>query len=479
MKKSIFWVSFFFILQSVASLSAVDIDSLIESAKQESEILQMYTLNKKSGELSLQVGDATDTTGVTVSGGVGYQGSDTTSTSPIVERISGKVGLDVTLPNDQKTTINFSTGNINYYIADQDFLVSPTLGVSHTFITSDNGETLEDLQTGKNSLNIEYAYRVNESNFVSSIYSKISEIVNVEKSLISSEKDIITLQTIMDNTITLGTYTTDSVKYKSYELQMKNYNRMKQNYEKQLAILTKQFKQITNSEYSAIDMVEIPTLSFTPLAMGNTKVILSSLDVEIAKEQLALYNRRNVSGTAGSTVPSFNVSGDAGFNYDYTLTNSVDYSIGAGASYNGSSFALSSRVDLGIDSSGVTPALSVSGSWSNNANSKKIVIERASLENSVTIKELEYTQALLDYQISSQSLSSDVFNYENEVSEFNQSKEFNLSVLETQTQAYALGLSKESDVYSARVTIALDEKQEQLIALKGRVLAERIKSMQY
>jgi len=42
-----------------------------------------------------------------------------------------------------------------------------------------------------------------------------------------------------------------------------------------------------------------------------------------------------------------------------------------------------------------------------------------------------------------------------------------------------LGLAKESDVYNARVSIALDEKQEQLLALKGRVLAERIKSMQF
>jgi outer membrane protein TolC len=320
---------------------------------------------------------------------------------------------------------------------------------------------------------------VNESNFVTSIYNKISEIINVEKSLISNEKDIITLQTIMDNTITLGTYTKESVTYKSYELQMKNYVRVKQNYEKQLTILKKQFRQITNSEYSAIDQIEIPSLSFTPLSMGSTEVILASLDVEIAKEQLALYNRRNVKGTSGSTVPSFTLNGDAGINYINTTANTVDYTFGAGASYNGPSFSVGTRLNVGIDSSGVTPSISLSGSWTNNADSKKDILEKTSLENSVSIKELEYTQALLDYQISSQSLISDIFNYEHEVSEFNQSKDFNQQVFETQTEAYSLGLAKESDVYSARVSIALDEKQEQLLALKGRVLAERIKSMQF
>ena len=477
MKKSIFWISFFFILQSVASLSAVDIDSLIERAKQESEILKMYTLNKKSGELSLQVQDVENAIGVTVSGGAGYQGSNVSSS--IDESIAGSVGVDLILPNDQNTSINFSTGNIQYKPIGPVFSLSPSLGVSHTIITSDNGDTLDDLQAGKNSLNIEYAYRVNESNFVTSIYNKISEIINVEKSLISNEKDIITLQTIMDNTLTLGTYTKESVTYKSYELKMKNYVRVKQNYEKQLTILKKQFRQITNSEYSAIDQIEIPSLSFTPLSMGSSEVILASLDVEIAKEQLALYNRRNVKGASGSTVPSFTLNGDAGITYVNSTANTVDYSLGAGASYSGPSFSVGTRLNVGIDSSGVTPSVSLTGSWTNNADSKKSILERTSLENSVSIKELEYTQALLDYQISSQSLMSDIFNYEHEVSEFNQSKDFNQQVFATQTEAYALGLAKESDVYSARVNIALDEKQEQLLALKGRVLVERIKSMQF
>lgn len=479
MKKSIFWISFFFILQSVASLSAVDIDALIERAKGESEILQMYTLNKKSGELSLASSEVKDVTGVTVSGGAGYQESRLNPLSPLQDSIAGNIGVDITLPTDQKTTISFSTGNINYFTSTQDFLISPSLGVSKTFITQDNGEKLEDLQTGKNSLNVEYAYRVNESNFVSSIYSKVSEIINVEKSLISKEKEIITLQTIIDNTIALGTYSTDSVKFKSYELGMKNYQRMKQNYEKQLIILKKQFKQITNQEYTAIDQIEIPTLSFSPLAMGNTKVILASFDVEIAKEQLALFTRRNVKGAAGSTVPSFSISGKAGVGYIHSTSDTVDYSIGGGASYNGASFSLGTQVEVGIDSGGVTPTVSISGSWSNNTSSTKTTIEKESLENTLAMKELEYTQALLDYQIASQSLSSDIFNYENEVNEFNQSKEYNESVLESQKEAYEAGLAKESDVYSARVNIALDEKTQQLLALKGRILTERIKSMQF
>ncbi len=477
MRKSIFWISFFFLIQSVSSLSAVDIDSLINLAKQESEILQMYTLNKKASELTLAKSEIKDTLGVSIDGGVGYQAANTTTT---VESIGGSVSTTLTLPNDQKTTINLSTGNLSYLPSSSDFSGSPSLSFSHKFVNLDDGDVLDDLQNSASALQIEYSYRINESNFVTSIYNKLIDIITVEKNIISNEKDIITLQTIMDNTITLGTYSKESVKYKSYELSMKNYKKAKANYEGQLQILIEQFKQLTNQPYSAIDMMEIPSLSFKPLSMGNSEVVLASIDLEIAKEQLNLYNRRSVKSGSLSTVPSFMLSGNAGIDYNTaSTTDIVDYTIGASGSYTGSNMSVGTSVNLDIDSSGITPSLSVSGSWSNNTSSKTVELERLTLENTITTKELDYTQAMLDYQINSQSLSSDIFNYDNDVSEFSQSKEYNQQVLESQIEAYELGLVKESDVYDARVSIALDEKQEQILALKGRILEQRIDTMQF
>ncbi|NCB02888.1 MAG: hypothetical protein EOM67_12070, partial [Spirochaetia bacterium] len=101
MKKSIFWVSFFFVLQSLSSLSAVDIDSIVNLAKQESEILQMYTLNKKAGELTLAKSDVEDVVGVKVSGGVGYQKGQLNSSATKQDSLAGNINVDLALANDQ------------------------------------------------------------------------------------------------------------------------------------------------------------------------------------------------------------------------------------------------------------------------------------------------------------------------------------------------------------------------------------------
>ncbi|MGD8113897.1 MAG: hypothetical protein ACQEWA_03330, partial [Sphaerochaetaceae bacterium] len=114
------------------------------------------------------------------------------------------------------------------------------------------------------------------------------------------------------------------------------------------------------------------------------------LELEIAKEELALFNRQTVISGSSRTVPSFNVSGSAQLNYeDINSSTDTSYDLGLDGMYYGSSFSVGAGVGVNIDDTGsLTPEISISGSWNNSTSSSSDEIQRSSLQNDITSAEI-------------------------------------------------------------------------------------------
>ncbi len=458
-------------------LTAVPLDELLQGAKENSPILQMYELNRESGELSLE--ESAKKTTVSVDTSSTYTQMALTTGGVDENVLTGTVDVTLGFPTDNATTLTVSPGTILYSLDSGAFGASPSLSLSHAFSSLDNGDTLQDLQDSKSALQNEYLYRNNVSSFTQSVYSSLSGILSYEKNLLSVKQDIADLETSMANMLALGDYSKESSIYLGYELQLSALKRSRTTSEKQLALAQVQFTQLTGLEYQELDDISFPTLSFTPLASGNSEVILSELDLEIAREQVNLLGRQTVASGSGWTVPSFAITGNADLDYVNTGTSSVGYSFSGGGSYTGKGFSANALVGLDVASSGArTPTVTIGGSWSSADTESRSIQERL-YDNALSTAELTYAQDLLTYQIDAQTLANDILSWQSESAEFSLTLEYHQGQLEILQEGLSLGLNTEKEVTDAVNTLALDDYEQKILALEGLVLAEQISQMQF
>ena len=474
MKRTILTVSAVLLL-TLLPLFAVPLEDLLEDAKENSAMLQMYQLSKESTELSLS--DIEKKTSVSVNPSLTFTDLSISGVTETV--LTGTADITIALPTEESTTVMITPGQIIYSLDSSAFLATPSLSVSHSFSTLDNGDTLQDLRDARSILQNETLYRTNVSNFTISVYSRISEILTHERNITSLTQDIEDLETTMSNTLELGRYGKDSTLYKGYELQLSTLKRSLTSSEKQLSLARVQYRQLTGTDYRAVDEIPFPALSFSPLAGGNSDLVLSELDVEIAREQAALLERQSVASGAGWSVPSFALNGSASTSYVNTGTASADYSLSAGGSYTGGGFSTNASVGLDISSGGTfTPTVTIGGSWSSLDSEARRIQERL-YANELATAQLTYAQDLLTYQIDAQNLSNSILAWQNETEEFALTLEYHESQLLSVQEGFSLGLNTEQEVAEAEHVLALDAYEQKILALEGRILSEQIAQMQY
>ncbi len=464
---------------STSTLPAVPIEAVIEASHRSSALLQAYRLSRESGELSLE--EIRETLSVDVDASATFDEITYTAGTATVreEGLIGNLDVTLSLPSEGNTTVILTPGQILYGINSSAFAASPEIGISHSFSLRDDGDTLQDLRDAKSALNNEYLYRQNVSNLNISIYSKLVDILTYEKNILSAEQDITELRQTMENTLALGTYGEESSLYRGYQLQMTTLERSKASGEKYLALSKAQFAQIAGIDYQKLDTIEFPSLSFTPLSTGNSELILSELDVQIAREQLELLQRQSVASGSTWTVPSFSLNGDAKVSYVNTGTSTADYTLSAGAGYTGGAFSTTAQVGLDISSTGkLSPSVTIGGSWSSPSTASKSLQERV-YANALSTAELTYVQDQLTYQNDSQKLSNDMLSWQSEVSEFNLTLEYHQSGLATAQEGFSIGLNTERDVREAEAELALDAYNQQILALEGLILEEQINQMKF
>ena len=462
MKKSI--ILSIIIIMVCSSIYATDYNEIIQKAKSESKSVQNAELSYLNSKLTLEKSELEDELQITVSGNA--QVSPDLTVAPTVK---------IVLPNDGSTTITATVPSSLNYDDTKIYSFSPKVTVDHNFdLSGFDEDVLTALSNSRTALNNEYTYQYALLSFENTCISTIKTIVNLEKNIENQSYLIEKSEKSIKEKLALGQITTSSITYKQLINQLELSKNTLKAYEKQYEIAKSQYKEATNLDWDGLSNLPSPDLTLSLLPTGNTKVILATIDEEIAKENInsknAALNPQNVKVSGG--VESANLKNSLGEKNSLTATAGATYSQGnwsVGAS-------LSSSYDFKKNSFD-TPSVTVSGSWSNKTTKRSDEIELQKLQNSLVSASNSASEEYTSYLQSYNALQLEVLQYEFNVTQTKANTEYLKANLENVKALYDAGLATKQELEDAEFNVKLDEYTQTVLVLDGLTLSNKIKML--
>lgn len=462
MKKNI--ILSIIIIMVCSNLYATDYNEIIQKAKSESKSVQNAELSYLNSKLTLEKSELEDELQITVSGNA--QVSPDLTVAPTVK---------IVLPNDGSTTITATVPSSLNYDDTKIYSFSPKVTVDHNFdLSGFDEDVLTALSNSRTALNNEYTYQYALLSFENTCISTIKTIVNLEKNIENQSYLIEKSEKSIKEKLALGQITTSSITYKQLINQLELSKNTLKAYEKQYEIAKSQYKEATNLDWDGLSNLPSPDLTLSLLPTGNTKVILATIDEEIAKENInsknAALNPQNVKVSGG--VESANLKNSLGEKNSLTATAGATYSQGnwsVGAS-------LSSSYDFKKNSFD-TPSVTVSGSWSNKTTKRSDEIELQKLQNSLVSASNSASEEYTSYLQSYNALQLEVLQYEFNVTQTNANSEYLKANLENVKALYDAGLATKQELEDAEFNVKLDEYTQTVLVLDGLTLSNKIKML--
>ena len=462
MKKNI--ILSIIIIMVCSTLYATDYNEIIQKAKSESKSVQNAELSYLNSKLTLEKSELEDELQITVSGNA--QVSPDLTVAPTVK---------IVLPNDGSTTITATVPSSLNYDDTKIYSFSPKVTVDHNFdLSGFDEDVLTALSNSRTALNNEYTYQYALLSFENTCISTIKTIVNLEKNIENQSYLIEKSEKSIKEKLALGQITTSSITYKQLINQLELSKNTLKAYEKQYEIAKSQYKEATNLDWDGLSNLPSPDLTLSLLPTGNTKVILATIDEEIAKENInsknASLNPQNVKVSGG--VESANLKNSLGEKNSLTATAGATYSQGnwsVGAS-------LSSSYDFNKNSFD-TPSVTVSGSWSNKTTKRSDEIELQKLQNSLVSASNSASEEYTSYLQSYNALQLEVLQYDFNVTQTNANTEYLKANLENVKALYDAGLATKQELEDAEFNVKLDEYTQTVLVLDGLTLSNKIKML--
>ena len=462
MKKNI--ILSIIIIMVCSNLYATDYNEIIQKAKSESKSVQNAELSYLNSKLTLEKSELEDELQITVSGNA--QVSPDLTVAPTVK---------IVLPNDGSTTITATVPSSLNYDDTKIYSFSPKVTVDHNFdLSGFDEDVLTALSNSRTALNNEYTYQYALLSFENTCISTIKTIVNLEKNIENQSYLIEKSEKSIKEKLALGQITTSSITYKQLINQLELSKNTLKAYEKQYEIAKSQYKEATNLDWDGLSNLPSPDLTLSLLPTGNTKVIVATIDEEIAKENInsknAALNPQNVKVSGG--VESANLKNSLGEKNSLTATAGATYSQGnwsVGAS-------LSSSYDFNKNSFD-TPSVKVSGSWSNKTTKRSDEIELQKLQNSLVSASNSASEEYTSYLQSYNALQLEVLQYEFNVTQTNANTEYLKANLENVKALYDAGLATKQELEDAEFNVKLDEYTQTVLVLDGLTLSNKIKML--
>ncbi|MCK9599074.1 MAG: hypothetical protein M0R06_08545, partial [Sphaerochaeta sp.] len=301
-----------------------------------------------------------------------------------------------------------------------------------------------------------------------------------EKSIKQTEKDLADLQTSLQQNLSLKLIRSDSLAYQAQEQAIKVKEATLANLQSTRELLLRQFSLLAGFAWEGVEAIPEPNLSFTSNPMGNSSVLLKSLALDLAKEELALKKAEftNKSLVLNGGVKTTQTSGTVPAGVGLERTNSM--SVQASAAIDAKQFSLSGGVKgtYNFDSGSFSPSLSVSGSWNNNKTLASDALTLQKLENEVLIAELAYQTALNEYLQNAATLESNIAAWKMTHALHRQSMDYNLALLKQQQTLFEKGLATKADVDDAAFNVEIDAYTLSSILLDGLKLENQIRALQ-
>lgn len=455
------------VLAATVPLTAIPLQDLITQALAESTNMKDLEYSKQKALLTVGLNQVEDELGIAVGSG------EVTATYNSGNYVFSTSGTNVafTLPNDGKTTINVSTGAMDIDAPYSNFSIYPSVSASHTLTygyTADNQKSLLNRQTEVLALS---TYESSKLNFTTSLYSQIDSLLENEKSIKQTEKDLADLQTSLQQNLSLKLIRSDSLAYQAQEQAIKVKEATLANLQSTRELLLRQFSLLAGFAWEGVEAIPEPNLSFTSNPMGNSSVLLKSLALDLAKEELALKK-------AEFTNKSLVLNGGVSSSHSSSPTDGLSASAAATLQSKNLSAKAGLSGTYNYSTKTFSPSLTVSGSWNNNKTLASDALTLQKLENEVLIAELAYQTALNEYLQNAATLESNIAAWKMTHALHRQSMDYNLALLKQQQTLFEKGLATKADVDDAAFNVEIDAYTLSSILLDGLKLENQIRALQ-
>ncbi len=223
-----------------------------------------------------------------------------------------------------------------------------------------------------------------------------------------------------------------------------------------------------------MDSIPEPVLDFSSNEEGSSTVFMQSLALSIAKEDLAL-KMAEFENKSLQTGGSLNLGASNNIPGNETITP------GFSATLSGKQFSLTGKVEGTYDITAndfIPPAVSVSGSWSNNPSSTTDSLTVQKLQNEVLLAEIAYANAKNDYQQSTNSLENRIASWNLSFMLLEQTMDYHKRALQQQQDLAERGLVAKSEVDDAAFTVEMDAYDLATTLLSGLQLENEIRILQ-
>lgn len=234
------------------------IEQILKEAKAFSPIVKRLEIAREQAELAEQLNDVEKELSLSVAGSVGILQSKMLGTLTDEWFISTNAGaptVTMVFPNEEGTVLKLSTGTISKSLESAAWAVGPSITVDHTFSFGQKKtiqETLDDLNYAKGTLETDETYLKGIINFENSVYRKMIELLNQEKSILSTTAQIEIKKRDMANNLALRKITQTAMAYQESELALARLESTLAGYNRKYEMLKVQYEQMTGQSWTEI-----------------------------------------------------------------------------------------------------------------------------------------------------------------------------------------------------------------------------------
>lgn len=448
------------------------LEDIVSRALGESTQMQDLEITKNNALLTQSISQAEDDVGITVSSGEISATYDSTANAYIF-RTNG-MGASFLLPDDGNTTIGVTTGVLTYQASGSTYAINPTISASHTLTygyTTDNRESLANRQTEVLATS---SYESSKLTFANTIYKQISSLLENEKSIKQTEKQITDLRLDLEQNLSLKLIREGSLTHETQKQAIASQEATLSGLQASRELLLRQYATLTGSTWEGVDSIPEPVLDFSSNEEGNSNVLMQSLALSMAKEDLALK-------MAEFENKSLKLGGSLNLGASNKISENETITPGISATLAGKQFSLTGKVEGTYDITAndfIPPTVSISGSWSNNPTSTTDSLTVQKLQNEVLLAEIAYANAKNDYQQSVTSLENRIASWNLSYMLLGQTMDYHQQVLEQQQDLAERGLATKSEVDDAAFTVEMDAYDLAVTLLSGLQLENEIRILQ-
>ena len=470
MKKKYLFLSVVLVFVFITSAYASSLQDLIDGAMANSPRVEEIKISRQNSDISTKLSELEDQTVLKVDGSLTQNNLNDKANTV------AKMDFSAQIPKDDDLTVSAGvnvTGKLVWFDDSSTFSMTPSAGLTKTIDVSSYTDTREDISKQKNNIQIVLNYEKSLIQFENQLINDVISILQLKRNIYINENNLQDSIKNLEIDLALGTVTKDSIVELERNMSISKSKISLDSMKDQLTNALEAFENSYAVEYQDVTDEEEWDLQFNDSSKENSSVLLKRMDLETAKQNLEakIGTTETYKITANANAPvSYNRGTSLGLNANVSGEAKLD-NITVSASFS-TGFS-----NIGKSNFDWTPSLSVSGSWSNASKTKEQTteLEVQKLQNAILTAQSSLDSAIYDYNNEVKSLVSEIESHKIDLQQLEVQTSYHNQVLSYTQELFDKGLTTEKALKSAKDDCLDDEYQKLVLALKSRILANKIK----